>query len=182
MRRTNKNRIERIQPETFKGQYFFQDLYSREVYFEDLDDKSTDYFRLDFNPSFEMFGGRNLISLRGNSSTMELGSEILIEAVDGNGELLKTQIFDTNDEINSRAIAVEINELTPPGDIIVTIMGVASEAPDGTPIPLEWIGIPNFRWTRVFTAKPFTPNKSSIRYSEFDRPVITIQEIQKPYY
>ena len=33
-----------------------------------------------------MFGGRNLIALRGNNSTMELGSEILIEAIDANGE------------------------------------------------------------------------------------------------
>ena len=51
-RQDAQNRIERLQVETTVGQYFFQDLYNREVYFEDFDDKSSNYLKLDFDPAF----------------------------------------------------------------------------------------------------------------------------------
>jgi len=181
-KRKASNRIERIQPETLVGQYFFRDLYNREVYFEDFDDKSTDYFRLDYNPSMKLHGGKNLISIRGNFVTMESNSEILIEVIDAGGGIVKSQVHDLNDEIHNRVITIDINPNTPPGDVIVTIMGVASEAPDGSAIPTDWVGIPNFRWTRVFSANPFATNDSPIIYNEFSKPSINIVEIKKPFY
>ena len=64
-RRTDaQNRIERLQVETTVGQYFFQDLYNREVYFEDFDDKSSNYLKLDYDPSFIFNAGRNLIGIK----------------------------------------------------------------------------------------------------------------------
>ena len=93
-RRTDaQNRIERLQVETTVGQYFFQDLYNREVYFEDFDDKSSNYLKLDYDPSFIFNAGRNLIGIRGNAQTMEVDSEILVEVIDKNGQLLKSQVY-----------------------------------------------------------------------------------------
>ena len=172
-----------MQIETLQGQYFFQDLYNMEVYFDDFDDKSGDYFRLDFDPSFNMHAGKNLITIRGNSDTMAIGTELLIEAVDSTGGLVKTQIYDLDDnDAHERVIAVDITPQTPAGDLIVTIIGSARVAPDGTSIPLSWRGRPNMKWTRVFTAKPHKPNKSQIIYNEVSKPQITIEEVQHPYY
>ena len=77
-RKNASNRVERLQVETTVGQYFFQDLYNKDVYFEDFDDKSTNYFKLDFDPSFTFNSGRNLIGIRGSAATLELNSEILV--------------------------------------------------------------------------------------------------------
>jgi len=176
------NRIERLQAEALQGQYFFRDLYNREVYFDDFDDKSMDYFRLDFDSSFNFHGGKNLIAIRGNTDTMAINSEILIEAVNSQGQLVKTQVYDLDNEAHQKVISIDITPETPPGDIIITIIGEASEAPDGTSIPPDWVGIPNFKWTRVFTCKPKSPNTSPITYNMFSKPVVEIKEIKKPFY
>jgi len=177
-----KNRIERLQVETLTGQYFFRDLYNKDVYFEDFENKSMKYFRLDYDPSFNFHGGKNFIGIRGNWNTMELNSEILIEAIDSNGQLIKTQVYDLNDDAHNRVISIDIEPTTPAGDIIITIIGTATEAPDGSAIPSNWVGVPNFRWTRTFVAKPLSSNKSPIIFNQFSRPSIKVTEIKKPFY
>ncbi len=181
-RQDTSNRIERLQVETTTGQYFFQDLYNREVYFEDFDDKSSNYFRLDYDLSFTFTGGRNFIGIRGTADTMVLNSEILVEVIDSNGQLLKSQVYSLGDELDTKVISVDVASNTPPGDTIVTIIGVANQAPDGSPIPQAYQGVPNFRWTRIFTTKPGTSNKSPVLFSETSRPAIKIKEILKPFY
>ena len=176
------DRIERLQVETTVGQYFFQDLYNKDVYFEDFDDKSSNYFKLDFDTSFNFTGGKNFIGIRGTASTMLLNSEILVEVVDANGQLLKSQVYGLGDDLDTKVISIDVTTNTPPGDTIVTIIGVASQAPDGTAIPPAWQAIPNFRWTRIFTCKPNNSNKSPVLYGQASRPVIKISEILKPFY
>jgi len=176
------NRLERIQPSSLTGQYLFQDLYNREVYFDDFDDRSGNYFRLSFDPSFVLHGGKNLIAIRGNSDTMALESEILIEAIDAAGELVKTQVYDLNDDAHNRVISIDITPETAPGDLRFTILGTATEAPDGSRIPPDFINVTNFRWTRQFTAKPKSSNTSKIIYNQFKKPVIEIKEIKKPFF
>jgi len=176
------NRVERLQVETTVGQYFFQDLYNREVFFEDFDDRSSNYFRLDYDPSFTFTGGRNLIGIRGTSATMVPNTEVLVEVVDANGQLMKSQVYNIGDDLDTKAISIDVAPNTPAGECIVTIIGVASEAPDGTAIPPVWQGVPNFRWTRIFTCKPSSGNKSPILYSDSSRPVVKIREILKPFF
>jgi hypothetical protein len=175
-RENASNRVERLQVETTVGQYFFQDLYNKDVYFEDFDDKSTNYFKLDFDPSFTFNSGRNLIGIRGSAATLELNSEILVEAIDANGNILKTQVYNIGDEIDTKAISIDINTNTPSGECIVSILGVATQAPNGNAIPNVWRGVPNFRWTRIFTAKPDSANTSPIIYGN-NKPVIKINEV-----
>jgi len=177
-----QNRIERLQVETLRGQEFFQDLVTRDAYFDDFDDRSSNYFRLSYDPSFILHGGKNLIGIRGNSDTMEINSQILIEALDSQGNLIKTQVYDLNDDAHNRVIAIDITPETPPGEVIVTLMGVATRAPNGAAIPPDWAGIVNFRWTRQFTAQPMSPNSSKIIYNQFSKPVIEIKEVLKPFY
>tara|TARA_R100001015_G_C4635340_1_gene204756 strand:- start:5750 stop:10666 length:4917 start_codon:yes stop_codon:yes gene_type:complete len=176
------NRVERLQVETTVGQYFFQDLYNRNVYFEDFDDRSSNYFRLEYDPSFTFTGGRNLIGIRGTSATMVPNTEVLVEVVDANGQLMKSQVYSIGDDLDTKAISIDVAPNTPAGECIVTIIGVASEAPNGAPIPAVWQGVPNFRWTRIFTCKPGASNKSPVLYSNSSRPVIKIQEIMKPFF
>ena len=102
-----QNRIERLQPESLRGQYFFQGLLQRAVLFEDTSDYSDNYLKLSYDPSRTFSGGRNLISIRGNFDTMEVNSEILIEAVDANGNLISTQVYDLNDDAHNRVIATK---------------------------------------------------------------------------
>ena len=120
-RNDTSNRIERLQVETTVGQYFFQDLYNREVYFEDFDDKSSNYFRLDYDLSFTFTGGRNFIGIRGTADTMLVNSEILVEVIDSNGQLLKSQVYGLGDELDTKVISVDVASNTPPGDTIVTM-------------------------------------------------------------
>ena len=180
-RKNASNRVERLQVETTVGQYFFQDLYNKDVYFEDFDDKSTNYFKLDFDTSFTFNSGRNLIGIRGSAATLELNSEILVEAIDANGNILKTQVYNIGDEIDTKAISIDINTNTPSGECIVSILGVATQAPNGNAIPNVWRGVPNFRWTRIFTAKPDSANTSPIIYGN-NKPVIKINEVKRPFY
>ena len=176
-----RNTVERINLETIQGTYTFRDAYNMDVYFDDFDDKSGDYFRLDYDPSFNLHAGKNLIAIRGNSETLNIGTELIIEAIDANGELMRTQIYDLNNDAHERVISVEITPETPAGDVIVTIVGSARIAPDGSAMPPEWRGVPNMKWTRVFTAKTHMPNKSPITYND-SLPQIEIQEISKPFY
>ena len=180
--RARQNIIEKLDLDTLKGTYFFRDAYNMDVYFDDFDDKSGDYLRLDYDPTFNLHAGKNLIAIRGNSDTMEVGTELIIEAIDSTGEIVRTQIFDLNNDAHERVISVEIMPETVSGDVIVTIVGTATVAPNGQAIPQEWQGIPNFKWTRVFTAKPHMPNKSPITYSDTEKPQISIKEISKPFY
>jgi len=181
-RTPSTNQIQRLQVQTQVGQYFFQDLFNRDAYFEDFDDRSGNYLRLSFDPSFILHGGKNLIAIRGNSDTMGLNSEILIEAIDAAGGIVKTQVYDLNDEAHNRVISVDITPETPPGDLILTILGTADVSPDGSSIPPAWQGITNFRWTRTFTAKPKSSNSSKIIYNQYSKPVISVKEIKKPFY
>jgi len=113
---------------------------------------------------------------------MLLNSEILVEVVDSNGQLMKSQVYGLDDDLDTKVISIDVASNTPPGDTIVTLIGVASQAPNGAPIPPAWQGIPNFRWTRIFTCKPSSPNKSPVLYNESSRPVINIEEIKKPFF
>jgi len=152
-----------------------------DVYFDDFDDKSGDYFRLDYDPSFSLHAGKNLIAIRGNSDTMNIGTELIIEAIDANGNVIRTQIYDLNNDAHERVISIEITPETPAGDVIFTIVGSARVAPDGGAIPPDWRGVPNMKWTRVFTAKTHMPNRSPITYND-SLPEISITEISKPFF
>ena len=112
---------------------------------------------------------------------MEVDSEILVEVIDKNGQLLKSQVYSIGDDVDTKVISIDITSNTPPGECIVTIIGVASQAPDGSAIPGVWQNVPNFRWTRIFTAKTDSPNKSPIIYGT-NKPSIRIDEIKKPFY
>ena len=177
-----RNRLERLQPEAIKGQYFFQDLLNRQVAFVDDSEMSDDFLKLNYDSSRTFAAGRNLISIRGNFETMEVNTEILIEAIDSNGDVVKTQVFDLNDDAHNRVISVEITDTTPPGEVIVTIIASAMYMPDGTQIPGPWEGIPNFRWAQRFVAIPSAINNSTIIFNDESKPAVSIKEIKKPYY
>ena len=180
--RKSQDRLERLQPESLKGAYYFQDLLNRQVAFVDEDPMSEDFLKLNFNKDKVFSAGKNLIYIRGNFETMEVNTELLIEAIDSNGEVVKSEVHDLNDDAHNRVISIEITDTTPPGEVIVTIIASSMYMPDGTQIPAPWDGIPNFRWAQRFTAIPTSINNSDILYGPDSKPAVSIKEIKKPYY
>lgn len=180
--RKSQDRLERLQPESLKGAYYFQDLLNRQVAFVDTDPMSEDFLKLNYNKDKVFSAGKNLIYIRGNFETMEVNTEILIEAIDSNGNVIKSEVHDLNDDAHNRVISIEITDTTPPGEVIVTIIASSMYMPDGTQIPGPWDGIPNFRWAQRFTAIPTAINNSDILYGPDSKPAVSIKEIKKPYY
>jgi hypothetical protein len=176
-----KIKVERLQYESLINETIFRNLYNQQVYFVDTDLKSKNYFKLGFNSDMIFTAGKNLIRIQGKPGMLAVNTPLLIEAVDRTGLPLKTSIYDLKNETSDKVICIEVHEATPPGDIRLTLVGSALRDPNGKQLPPAWQNEMNFKWSQTFEARPFTANRSDILFNEETTPVITINEVIKPY-
>ena len=143
------------------------------VYFEDTSLTSPDYFQISEFPT-RLTAGKNLFKLRGNPFNLKVGGVLGIEILDYNGDPIYHEVVNYIDEDKSRVIAIYIYEDTSPGDCTVTLLAEATLI-DQQPVPEEWQGKPNVRWTR---SVPVNPNVSNISEIIFETtPQVTVDEI-----
>ncbi len=136
-----------------------QNLDKYKVY---IDDSSVDsnYFRVtNLPPMFT--GGRNSF-LIGGSSFLKVGSQILIEILDANGNTVFLRPILNYIEGKSRLVSVEIYDTTAVGFATITFVGVAETLSDGTPVPENWKNKYNVRWTKRIQIEPSVKNTSKI--------------------
>lgn len=143
------------------------------VYFEDTSLTSPDYFQISEFPT-RLTAGKNLFKLRGNAFNLKVGGILGIEILDYNGDPIYHEVVDYIDEDKSRVIAIYIYEDTSPGDCTVTLLAEA-EFVNEQPVPAEWRGKANIRWSRTV---PVNPNVSNISEIIFETvPELVVEEI-----
>ena len=143
------------------------------VYFEDNSLTSPDYFQITEFPT-RLTAGKNLFKLRGHPTNLKVGGVLNIEVLDYNGDPIYSEVIDYIDEDKSRVIAIYIYSETSPGDCTITLIAEASTI-NGAPVPTEWQGRPNIKWTRT---TPVNPNISNVSEIIFDtEPSVTVEEI-----
>jgi hypothetical protein len=142
------------------------------VYFEDTSLTSPDYFQISEFPT-RLTAGKNLFKLRGNPFNLKVGGVLGIEILDYNGDPIYHEVVDYIDEDKSRVIAIYIYEDTSPGDCTITLLAEAAII-NGQPIPQEWQGKANIRWSRTAPVNPNVSNVSEIIFET--EPEVTIVE------
>jgi hypothetical protein len=136
-----------------------QNLDKYKVY---INDSSVDsnYFRVtNLPPMFT--GGRNSF-LIGGSPYLKVGSQILIEILDADGNTVFLRPILNYIEGKSRLVSVEIYDTTAVGFATITFVGVAETLSDGTPVPENWKNKYNVRWTKRIQIEPSVKNTSKI--------------------
>ncbi len=130
-------------------------------------------------------GGKNAFLFEG-SECFAKGSNIRFEALDVEGNTLFIEpgkkFGKTFREGTSIVIAIHVYDDTPIGLGSLSILGELEsyfdEDGNKVPIPEEFRGRPNIRWTQSFKINPKLPNKTPVRF--FKRPTFSVTEIEKP--
>jgi hypothetical protein len=131
-----------------------------DVYFEDTSLTSPEYFQISEFPN-RLTAGKNLFKLRGHPTNLRVGGVLNLEVLDYNGDPIYTEVVDYIDEDKSRVISIYIYSETSPGDCTVTLLTEASII-QGAPVPTEWQGRPNVKWTRTVPVNPNVSNDTEI--------------------
>lgn len=136
-----------------------QNLDKYKVYIEDSS-VTSNYFRVtNLPPTFT--GGRNSFLL-GGSPSLKPGTQILVEIVDANNKPVFYRPILNYIQGNSRLISVEVSEAVVAGFGKLTLVGVATTMPDGSPVPESWKNKYNVRWTTRVQIEPNLKNISKI--------------------
>lgn len=142
------------------------------VYFEDTSLTSPDYFQITEFPT-RLTAGKNLFKLRGHPSNLRVGGVLNLEVLDYNGDPIYTEVVDYIDEDKSRVIAIYIYSETSPGDCTITLLAEAQTI-QGAPVPTEWQGRANVKWSRTVPVNPNVTNDSEIIFAK--TPLIEVSE------
>lgn len=142
------------------------------VYFEDTSLTSPDYFQITEFPT-RLTAGKNLFKLRGHPTNLRVGGVLNLEVLDYNGDPIYTEVVDYIDEDKSRVIAIYVYSETSPGDCTITLLAEAQTI-QGQPVPLEWQGRANVKWTRTVPVNPNVTNDSEIIFAK--TPIIDVSE------
>jgi len=143
-----------------------------EVYFEDTSLTSPEYFQISEFPT-RLTAGKNLFKLRGHPTNLRVGGVLNLEVLDYNGDPIYTEIVDYLEEDKSRVIAIYIYSETSPGDCTVTLVAEAVTI-QGAPVPIEWQGRPNVKWSRTVPVNPNVSNETEIIFTK--SPAIIVSE------
>jgi hypothetical protein len=142
------------------------------VYFQDTSLTSPDYFQITEFPT-RLTAGKNLFKLRGHPTNLRVGGVLGIEVLDYNGDPIYSEVVDYIDDDKSRVIAIYIYTETSPGDCSITLLAEAQNI-QGQPVPTQWQGRPNIRWSRTVPVNPNVSNVSEIIFSKL--PEVTVSE------
>lgn len=146
-------------------------LNTYDVLIEDTSENSP-YFNVTRLPT-QFTGGRNSF-LIGGSVFLEDRSEVKIEILDSAGNPIYQSMVLNYIEGSSRMITVEIYDTTPPGFATIVVMGKAKVQTNGAPIPPDWRGVYNVRWTKKILVDYNLKNVSPIKF--VNQPNATIAE------
>lgn len=141
---------------------------------QDTSANSDFYFKLSSIPN-RFTSGKNFIRIKGNADTLVPDVALKVEAIDANGNPIYFEFPDYVDEDGeTRFIVFHVYETTAPGNCTLTIIGRASTAPDGTPLPPEQQADDNIKWQTEIAVDPRARNNSEIIY--LSEPVVTVEE------
>ena len=132
------------------------------------------YFKLSSIPN-RFTSGKNFIRIKGNADTLVSDAEIKVEAIDANGNPIYFEFPDYVDEDGeTRFIVFHVYDNTAPGNCIITIIGKASIAPDGSTLTAEQQADDNLKWQTQIAVDPAARNNTEIIY--INAPIVTVEE------
>lgn len=137
----------------------FKNLAKYDVLIEDTSASST-YFQVT-NLPLSFTGGRNSFLLAG-SPALKPASNIQIEILDAAGLPIFQNPVEKYVQGTSRLVSVEITENTTPGFATIIILGQATVLPNGQPVPADWQGSYNVRWSKKISVEPNLRNSSPL--------------------
>jgi hypothetical protein len=152
---------------TYKGLDTFN------VFFTDTSLTSPDVFQITEFPT-RLTAGKNLIKLKGHPTNLRIGSYLNIEILDFNGDPVYYEVVNYLDEDKSRIIAIYVYDETSPGTATITLLGELNEI-NGQPVPQEWEGRSNVRWSRTVEVNPTISNDSEIIFETLPSASLTEQ-------
>jgi len=161
----------------------FLELDEYNVFIDDTE-KDSIYFNVTELDS-TLTGGKNAFLFEG-SECFAKGSTVRFEALDVEDNTLFIEpgkkFGKTFREGTSIVIAIHVYDDTPVGlgslSILAELESYFDEDGNKVPIPEEFRGRPNIRWTQSFKINPKLPNKTPVRF--FKRPTFSVNEIEKP--
>jgi hypothetical protein len=171
----------RFEPVSYRG------LDTIPVFIQDDSPISYDYFGITQAPT-ELTAGRNMLSFTGTKNLVP-GAEIAIEVLDANGNIIPVRTYDHIGEGNERVFSIEVNEDTPEGDALITLVSVAKgkvafdrerQRDLSERVPRGYVNRFNIRWQKRLNCYPRRRNVDAIQF--FPNPDITIEEVKKPYF
>ncbi len=155
------------------------------VFIEDESQFSPKYFKVSDVPQI-LQKGKNLLRIKGNSTNLVEGSQILVDVRDSNGNEIFFEIPDFIEDDKGRIISIFIYHdkgvnNTPNGDATITIVGTAKFDLNGNPIPKQFQNVPNVRWTETINVDRNRGNTSPIIFKTSTLPTITVSESIETY-
>lgn len=155
--------------------------YSSQIPYIDTDATSKHYFRL-FDIPDRLYLGKNVIRIAGNSEYLVNGSQIFIDILDSNNNLLYYEILDTIDNDNTRSIIIYVYPDTPTG-IATIYIGSRIHHMYGSTLSIPWSEdptdpnykhTPNILWKGTFNVVPTKQNNTEIIFTT--EPIIEYSE------
>ena len=165
----------------------YRSLDNLPVFIQDDSATSYDYFGITEFPKV-LTAGRNLLSFTGTKNLVS-GAEIAIEVLDANGSLIPVRTYDHIGEGNERVFSIEVDETTPEGDALITLVSVAKgkvafdrrrQRDLSERVPRNYENTFNIRWQKRLNCYPRRRNTDPISF--FPNPDITVEEVKKPYF
>jgi hypothetical protein len=153
-----------------------RDLSKNSVYITDTDPLST-YFKLSELPDV-LTSGKNAFLINGSVHLKET-TEVLVEITDANGNAIFSRPIRDYSEGLARVVSIEVYDNTPRGTAVMTILGELKSDKNGNPIPPEWRGKYNVKFTKTFIVEPTLPNSTKVRL--YKRPQLEVSEFLIPY-
>ena len=114
-----------------------------------------------------------------NPNLLKSESEVRVEVIDMNGDVVYTEYPRYMDESGRRLVVLWVYEDDPPGIATIYIAGEATHFENGQRVPEEWRGTYNVRWKRSVMLDPTLPNIAPILFA--DEPNVVVQEVNMPY-
>jgi len=151
------------------------------VTFVDTSDTSPNYFDIVYLPP-RFTAGKNLIKIKGNSTTLLSKADVFVEVLDAINNPLYFEVLDYQDDDGTVCVQVLVQENTAPGNCTIYIATRAINIPE-----LGLYNIPpapgsNIKWKRILAISPATLNSNELVFVSGSLPKIDIKESINPYF
>lgn len=162
-----------------------KDYSNLKVLFEDTSQTSPKFFRVSDVPQV-LTKGKNLLRISAHPSNLVPNSQIIVDIKDSNGDPIYFEVPDYLEADKSRVISIWIyhdkdDENTANGDATITIYGISRVDQNGKPVPSQYRGKHNVKWSTTVNVDRDRENISPVIFKSDNLPTVSISESIEAY-
>jgi hypothetical protein len=162
-----------------------RDYSNIKVLFDDTSQTSPKFFRVSDVPQI-LTKGKNLLRISAHPSNLVANSQIIIDIKDSNGDPIYFEVPEYLEQDKSRVISIWVyhdkgDDNTANGDATITIYGVARVDENGKPIPSQYQGKHNVKWSTTVNVDRDRENVSPVIFKSDILPIVSISESIESY-